>query len=134
MRAIVRYHPDTHLLFAEPAKPFRSLLDHLIGDFRSYKENDELPDYFGRDAPYIQPAAAYKARLMHMHINPAGFPRRLPQMDRTSDIALVYVQGEIEENHFCLLALFNPDAHAKARDEKLMQWLSRLAQKFRDQY
>jgi mRNA interferase YafO len=137
MKAVVRIHPKTYApLFSEVAKKFPGLIDALISDFKQYVETGIPADYFGRDVPYVEPAAAYSARLMHIHLRmpPGKFPQNRPQMDKTSDTALVYVQGEIEENQFCLLALFHPDAHDKARDARVMQWLARLAKEFRDQH
>lgn len=80
---------------------------------------------------------------MHIHIMlpPGLFPENLGQMDRTcrkgapdKDAALVYVRGELEENHYCILGVLYPNAHAKAREEKTMRYLARLAQKFRDEH
>ncbi|MOA62116.1 mRNA interferase YafO [compost metagenome] len=71
---------------------------------------------------------------MHIHLKIDGFPRNRPQMDRTSDIALVYVQGEIEESHFCLLAILDPQAHEKARDPAVMNKLVRMAEAFRHEH
>lgn len=136
MKAVVRIHPKTYgPLFSEVAKDFPGLIDALIRDFRRYVETGIPADYFGRDVPYVEPAAAFKAKLMHIHLRmPGKFPERRPQNDRTSDTALVYVRGELEENQYCLLAIFHPGAHKKARDVKVMQWLARLAQEFRDEH
>lgn len=136
---IAEYHPDTfEEFFAEPLKDFPELADDLLADFVRYKSKDELPSTFGRDAPYIQPYAAYRAHLMHIHLKlpPEVFPERLPQIDRTCtkkrDAALVYVRGELEENRYCIFGVLYPNAHAKAREEKVMRYLARMAQGFRD--
>jgi mRNA interferase YafO len=135
MKVEVRFHPDTlSTMFTDAEKDFPGLLAKLLSDFKAYKEQDTLPNYFGRDAPYIQPPAALNARLMHLHLKPTGFPRNRPQLDRTSDISLVYTRGELEENQFCILAVFHPGAHAQARDTALMRYLARLAQEFREEH
>ncbi|HGN1344087.1 TPA: type II toxin-antitoxin system YafO family toxin, partial [Pseudomonas aeruginosa] len=82
------------------------------------------------------------AGLMHIHLKfpPDYFPENLPQSDRKckvgdpeKDACLVYVQGELYENKYSILGILNPDAHAMARDKNIMSYLSRMAQKFRDE-
>lgn len=117
------------------------LEDSIIADFRRYKETGELPSYFGTDVAYTQPHAAINAGLMHIHLKfpPDKFNKNIPQSDRKckigdpgNDAALVYVQGELYENKYSLLAIFNPDAHGVARNHELMSYLCRIAQDFRD--
>ncbi|SDS03750.1 mRNA interferase YafO [Halopseudomonas litoralis] len=136
---IVEYHPRTfEEFFLEPLKDFPNLAEDLKADFFSYKAHGELPSTFGRDASYTQPYSAYKAHLMHIHLKlpPETFPENLPQDDRKctrrKDAAIVYVQGELEENLYCILGVLYPNAHAKAREDKIMRYLARLAQEFRD--
>lgn len=138
---LVEYHPDTfEEFFAEPLKDFPTLAEDLMADFVTYIGTGALPSTFGRDAPYVEPYAAYRAHLMHIHLKlpPESFPEGLPQADRTCDrkrdAALVYVRGELEENRYCILGVLYPHAHAKAREEKIMRYLARLAQKFRDEH
>tara|TARA_Y100000780_G_C13570543_1_gene372716 strand:+ start:683 stop:853 length:171 start_codon:yes stop_codon:yes gene_type:complete len=50
------------------------------------------------------------------------------------DAALVYVQGELEEDHYCLLAILYPNAHQQARDNRTIAYLARLAQDFKDRH
>ena len=138
----VEFHPETfEALFTETLQVYPGLAQALLEDFRLYKQTNKLPAYFGRDAPYVQPVAAFNARLMHIHLRfpPEQFPKHLPQIDRVcrkgapdKDAALIYVRGWIDEDHYCLLGVLHPDAHAKARGEKIMRYLARLAQKFRD--
>src|SRR5690554_7950435 len=104
-KVIVEYHPETYKeFFDEPLKDFPDLAEVIREEFMRYKGLGELPSIFGRDAPYIQPHAALRAQLMHIHLKlpPERFPENLPQYDRTCrksrDAALVYVQGELEEN------------------------------------
>ena len=143
-KVFVTYHPDTYdEFFAEPLKAFPTLTQDLMSDFLMYKGTGQLPRYFGRDVPYTQPHAAFRAQLMHIHLRlpPSLFPANLPQQDRVCrkgaperDAALVYVRGELEDNRYCIFGVFYPDAHAKAREEKTMRYLARLAQRFRDEH
>lgn len=138
-----KYHPGTFReFFEDPLKDFPTLAEDLMADFTMYKGQGKLPRRFGRDVPYTQPHAAFRAQLMHIHLKlpPGLFPESLPQADRTcsrklpdKDAALVYVRGELDESRYCILGVLYPNAHAMAREEKTMQYLARLAQKFRDE-
>jgi mRNA interferase YafO len=142
----VEFHPDTYTeLFEDILQTYPDLLQKLLRDFKRYKESDGtfLPKYFGRDAAYVEPHAAFKARLMHIHIclPPGSFQKGRPQNDRTCrtgeparDAALVYVQGELEEDQYRLIAFLHPNAHSKAQDRQIMSYLARIAQTFRDQH
>lgn len=142
-KLIVTYHPDTYdEFFSDLLADFPTLPQDLMADFLMYKGTGQLPMRFGRDAPYTQPHAAYRAQLMHIHLKlpPDRFPENLPQWDRVckkqtphKDAALIYVRGELEEHRYCLFGVLYPDAHARAREEKVMRYLARLAQKFRDE-
>lgn len=139
----VMLHPDTRAeFFIDVLSDFPNLDYALLEDFLAYKHAGILPSYFGRDAPYVEPVAAYNAHLMHIHLKfpPDRFPENLPQLDRTcrrnqphKDAALVYVQAELDENSYCVLGVLHPDGHAKARSDQIMRRLARLAQKFRDE-
>lgn len=113
----------------------------IADDFYRYKATGELPSYFGTDVSYTEPHAALKSGIMHIHLKfpPGSFPDKKPQSDRKcrvgdpdNDAALVYVQGELYENRYSLLAILNPDAHGKARDPRIMSYLCSVAQDFRD--
>ncbi|WP_312483839.1 type II toxin-antitoxin system YafO family toxin [Pseudomonas sp.] len=139
MKAIVRINPRTYdSFFAPVAKQYPGLIDKLIRDFKRYVDSDRnyQPSYFGRDCPYVEPPLAYSSRLMHLHLNlsPSGFPHSKPRNDRTSDTALVYVRGELDDYQYSLLAVFHPDAHHLARDSKMMNYLARIAKDFREEY
>ncbi|WP_165677438.1 type II toxin-antitoxin system YafO family toxin [Metapseudomonas otitidis] len=141
----VEFHPATYKeFFQDVLSSYPDLLQKLRRDFSRYVESDGnfLPTYFGQDAPYVEPAAAFNARLMHIHIclPPGSFPIGKPQADRkcrkgepSQDAALVYVRGELYEERYRLLAFLHPDAHQKARKKELMSYLARIAQEFRDQ-
>lgn len=128
--------------FDEVLIKYPSLESNIIKDFTRYKELDELPDYFGCDVAYTEPHAAIKSGLMHIHIKllPDTFPINKPQADRKcaindpeNDACLVYVQGELYEDRYSLIAILNPDAHALARDRQVMNYLCQIAQDFKDE-
>ncbi|WP_445939170.1 type II toxin-antitoxin system YafO family toxin [Pseudomonas sp.] len=146
MAVIVEYNQETYeSLFRDVLVDYPGLLDGLISDFTRYIESDRLmlPSYFGREAAYVRPQAAINAGLMHIHIAipPTVFPEHRPQYDRTcpmgdphGDAALVYTQGLFEEDRYSLIALLHPDAHARARRREIMDYLARVASRFRDKY
>jgi mRNA interferase YafO len=137
------FHPFTYKeLFVDVLADFPGLDKDIRAAFVDYKSTGIAGGRIGRDAPYVWPEAAFKSRLMHIHLKlpPGNFPENLPQIDRVCrkgaperDAVLVYVGGWLEEDRYCLLAVLHPDGHAKAREEKLMRYLARLAQKFRDE-
>lgn len=142
MAVQVTYNPETFARFFQPVDvQFPGLSAKLLSDFTGYITSGVPPTYFGRDAAYTQPAAAMQAHLMHIHIKlpPGSFPQDRAQYYRVcqkgnpyQDAALVYVQGELEEDHYQLLAFFWPDAHELARNHASMSYLARLAKAFRD--
>lgn len=84
----------------------------------------------------------FRAGLMHIHLclPPNKFPEKLPQPDRVckkgdpdNDACLVYVQGELYENKYSLIAIMYPDAHEKARKHDVMSYLARIAQNYKDE-
>lgn len=128
--------------FAPVDEEYPGLSTQLLRDFRQYilSNRHATPHYFGRDAPYTQPHEALHACLMHIHIKlpPGSFPQDRAQYHRVcqsgrpgEDAALVYVQGELYEERYQLLAFLWPDAHGKARQSDLMRYLARLAADFR---
>lgn len=50
------------------------------------------------------------------------------------DASLVYVQILIDEDEYCLLAMFYPYAHEKAENEKRMLWIAGMARNLRNRY
>ncbi|WP_286751542.1 type II toxin-antitoxin system YafO family toxin [Pseudomonas sp. UBA2522] len=139
------FHPGTFQEFFLPVDQVTpGLSTALKREFAIYIESNrlKLPSIFGRDAPYTQPSQAMDACLMHIHVRipPAKFRKDVPQRDRVcrkgrpgEDAALVYVQGELYENKYLILAFLWPDAHTKARDKEVMKYLSRLALEWRSQ-
>lgn len=146
MAVIVEFNPETYdVLFKDVLKDYPDLLNNLTADFTRYTETSrcEIPNYFGRDAAYVNPHGAITAGLMHIHIAlpPAEFPQKRPQHDRVcrkgapdKDAALVYTQGLYDEDRYSLIALLHPDAHSKARERNIMNYLIDVANRFRDQY
>jgi mRNA interferase YafO len=143
--ASVSFHQATFAEYFEPIdKIHPGLSEKIASDFLSYIESRQTrtPIYFGRDAPYTQPQAALNAHLCHIHIKlpPGKFRQDRAQYYRVCDFkkphedaALVYVQGELEEDHYLILAFFWPDAHEQARNNIVMRYLSHLAKDWRDQ-
>lgn len=144
MSCSVEFNPSTFDEFFRPIDlKFPGLSESIARDFKSYIDSNRMnpPLYFGRDAPYTQPQAALDAHLSHIHIKlpPGAFRQDVAQYHRTSarkkpgeDAALVYVQGELEEDSFQILAFFYPDAHGVARNPAVMKYLSKLAKAWRD--
>ncbi|QQN20991.1 type II toxin-antitoxin system YafO family toxin [Pseudomonas cannabina] len=137
------FHPLSYVEFFGPLlADYPGLDTDILQAFTEYKATGRASGIIGRDAPYVEPYAAFRANLMHIHLKlpPGEFPKNLPQIDRVcrkgqphKDAALVYVKGELEEYKYCLLAVLYPSGHAKAREEKIMRYLARLAQQFRDE-
>ncbi|BAV74168.1 mRNA interferase YafO [Pseudomonas chlororaphis subsp. aurantiaca] len=146
MSVVVEFNPETYeTLFRDVLADYPGLLNALIGDFTRYISSNRLciPQYFGREAAYVKPEAAIDAGLMHIHIAipPTVFPDKRPQHDRTcpmnsphQDAALVYTQGLYEEDRYSLIAFLHPNAHGKAREREIMNYLVRVAGRFRDKY
>lgn len=143
--ASVSFHEATFAEFFEPIdKKYPGLSAKIASDFLAYMESRQTrtPLYFGRDAPYTQPQAALNAHLSHIHIKlpPGRFRQDCAQYYRVCDFkkphedaALVYVQGELEEDHYLILAFFWPDAHEQARNNIVMRYLAHLAKEWREQ-
>lgn len=109
-------------------------LKALVSDFKKYKSGGVLPDSFGLDVPYHRPAAAQFAELKHIHMKlGSGWPLRMVQQKRTSNIALVYCPGWHSKNNYLLIALL-ANAHEQARKTTFMLELCEDAEKFRAKY
>lgn len=144
MSVVVEFNPETYqTLFKDVLVEHPELLQNLKQDFIDYVESDghKLPDYFGKDSPYMQPYVAAKVGLMHIHIaippvsfqrNKPQHARKCPQGDPAKDAALVYVRGELYDNHYSLIALLHPGAHDEARKDKVMRYLIAVAERFQE--
>ncbi len=115
-------------------------LEDLAADFLSYKRDGELPDTFGRDAPYDDDRTyplVREERVSHIHLANAEtlFPRFLRQFNRTSDQAhLVYCSGAMDGNAYLLIIILKPEAHKMARNNNHMHKIGLMAEAFRMQY
>jgi len=114
-------------------------LSALRTDFKSYKESGEIPDTFGRDAPYNHSNSlpiVLSEELAHIHLADGDvvWPDNTLQFYRTSDTHLVYCQGYTKTNCYLLMAILTPDAHAQAQNNSIMHNLGKMAEKFRQQY
>ncbi len=106
----------------------------LVVDFKLYKSSGVLPNSFGLDVPYHRPSAVQFAELKHIHMNlGAGWPLRIVQQKRTSNVALVYCPGWHSKDNYLLIALL-ANAHEQARKITFMLELCEDAEKFRAKY
>lgn len=139
----IDYNSDSYSFYLEPIfLKFPELEKTLLEDFRTYKSTGMLPDYFGRDTVYERPSDIQDAGLWHIHLEIDGNKFKAPpasadlqdpkvmQWYRTSDTALVYAKGLIDENSYSLIAVFMPPAHQKAQDEARMRILASYARDF----
>jgi mRNA interferase YafO len=114
-------------------------LTTLKADFKLYKETGVVPDNFGRDALYNHPNGLpiVKAEeLSHIHLADADnpWPLRILQFNRTSDVHLVYCQGQTHEECYLLMAILSPNAHEQANSRDIMFKLGTMAERFHNQY
>ncbi len=117
----------------------KSELEQLAADFKCYKETGIPATYFGRDVPYDHPhtlPSVRDERIMHLHLaeGEQHWTGRQTQYGRTSDHHLVYCQGFYKADHFLLMAILRPDAHAQACNNSIMSNLAIMAAKFRAQF
>lgn len=110
----------------------------LVEDFRRYRTTGELPDTFGRDAPYDHPhtlPTVLAEEIRHIHLaEEHPWPVHSIQYQRTSDVHLIYCQGALHDDHYLLIAILAPNAHEQARDNNMMMKLGLTAEKFRQRY
>lgn len=143
MHITVDYNRDSYDYYLSPVfVQFPSLEKTLLEDFKSYKATGKLPDYFGRDTAYDRPNDIQDSGLWHIHlslgndkfkVNPksgTATDQKTIQWNRTSDTALVYARGLLDENSYSLIAVFTPPAHAKANNDGRMRILAGYARSF----
>lgn len=111
-------------------------LKDLTIDFKHFKENSLLPDYFGRDADYRWPQVCLDEEVWHLHLSESVKPpfwkrwaRSLYQ--KTSDKHLVYCRGYYNRSRYYLIAILEPDAHDQARNLDIMLAIGEMAAEFR---
>lgn len=143
MHITVDYNLDSYDYYLAPVfVSFPELEKTLLTDFLKYKSTGDLPHYFGRDTTYDRPADIQGSGLWHIHLalGSDGFKlkgnaaspsdQKTIQWNRTSDTALVYAKGLIDENSYSLIAVFTPSAHDKANNCDRMRVLAGYARDF----
>ena len=120
-------------------RPTRPSTSNVAADFKRYKETGIPAACFGRDVPYDHPHTLPSVRsenLMHLHLAEGAqhWANRQTQYNRTSDHHLVYCRGFYGADHFLLMAILKPDAHAQAHNNSIMGKLAIMAAKFRAQF
>lgn len=140
----VVFHPATYDEYFKPLEiSHPGFVEVLLEDFKRYQQSmrDDLPDYFGFDAPYgSPPEIAGCIEHIHLCVPPRAFPKRAKQFKRlcrkgdpVNDIALVYTRGRIDFHKFCIIGILMPDAHARQNSNALMLRLGRLGRIFRNE-
>lgn len=143
MHITVDYNRDSYDYYLSPVfVQFPSLEKTLLEDFKLYKATGRLPDYFGRDTAYDRPDDIQDSGLWHIHLSlgndefkvdpnsRAVDDQKTIQWNRTSDTALVYARGLLDENSYSLIAVFTPPAHNKAKNYDRMRILAGYARGF----
>lgn len=144
--ANVHFHAESEYMFDEVDAQHPGLKQALTNDFKLYIESDfDLrPARFGKVDLYKQPPSLGGLGIWHIHIcmpPRPGFSKHLEQSrmvcrkdEPDRDAALVYVQGLIETDDYCLLAMLYPNAHEEARNMRQMLWIGGMARDFRDRF
>ncbi|QIU89383.1 type II toxin-antitoxin system YafO family toxin [Yokenella regensburgei] len=141
MHVTVECNRESYDYYLSPVfAQFPTLEAALLQDFKIYKETGKLPDYFGRDTAYDRPDDIQDSGLWHIHLSLGGDKfkdqaiggqdQKTIQWNRTSDTALVYARGLIDENSYSLIAVFTPPAHNKAQNYDRMRILAGYARTF----
>ncbi len=122
----------------EKALPEGQLKD-LVEDFREYKSTGRRPENFGRDVPYdsdVTLKIVREEQVQHIHLKDAEshWPVRAMQFQMTSDRHLLYCPGAMNDDHYLLIAILEPNAHQLARDNNVMHRVGQVAEKFRSTY
>jgi len=116
---------------------------NLLDDFRLYKQDGILPSTFGRDAPYDFTHNRQYLELKHIHIKREGkeFSLKLLQFSRKSGYVLVYCPGFYDSNAYLLITVIRHwnykeplDIEDTDKDEKIMEKLEFIAEKFREKF
>ena len=113
-------------------------INALVDEFKAYKQGI-LPDTFGRDVLYDHPhnlAIVKNEEVRHLHLSDdeQGWKSDIIQYYRRSDNHLIYCPAAMTENCFLLIAILNPEAHQKAKDNDTMWKLGKMAENFRKKY
>jgi len=111
----------------------------LVSDFKGYKESGIVPEHFGRDVLYDHLSTLPLIRMeeiKHIHLGSEDSPLSIKKIQfyRTSDIHLVYCQGNNNPNVYLLMAILSPNAHEQSLNRDVMFKLGVMAEKFRHIY
>lgn len=98
----------------------------FVESFKQYVLSGNQFWAFGRDVPYHRPPSVLSWGLRHVHLLTRSEYTHYeelnsPLMARTSDKHLVYASNPFDPNHYLLLAIINPNAHALAAKEATMR-------------
>ena len=97
---------------------------NLVLTFKQYVVDSKFWA-FGRDAPYHRPTCVADYSLRHIHlISPKQYQsyqfNNVRLYDRTSDKHLIYARSPIDDNHYLLIAIVDPQAHLTAENNNFM--------------
>jgi len=111
-------------------------LIQLINDFKRYKSG-ELLAIFGKDVLYDHmntPRIILDEKVWHVHMIELSkvFPRYIRQERKTSEKHLVYCKAVMNDNHYYLITILEPNAHDLAHNRDLMIRLGKIAERFRE--
>lgn len=121
------YQTHLHSLVALPTEFTQAL--------KEYFNQQSLPDFLGRDAPFERNRAACDEQIRHIHfcfineITPQWLKRS--QFQRTSDNFIIYTRHWRFDKLCCVLAVITPDAHRRIDNlltQLIMQakWFNKL--------
>lgn len=122
-------------LMGDTPEKIETNLKKLVKDFKLYKSGCTLA-IFGKDAPYDHmntPRSVLDENVQHVHMIKIGeiFPRWKRQDQKTSEVHLVYCQAAMDDDHYYLITILEPNAHDLAKDGLIMRNIGDIAAKFR---
>lgn len=129
----VTWNSDSYAQFLDPVfSKMPGLKNSLLSDFIAFKGLGTFPDILGKDGPYTAPGAIVSSRVYHVHLlfTKAERSSSRKRYNRTSNRVLVYTQHAKFQNIYSLLAIFPNDAHALAKDPKIMADIAAYARVF----
>lgn len=80
---------------------------------------------FGRDVPYNNPPCVREYGIRHIHLITTKEYQQyeannIRLHDRTSDKHLIYARSPIDNDHYLLIAIVDPNAHSTANNNNFM--------------
>jgi len=113
----------------------RVFKSEVIGQQISKGELEQLVAMFRTITHTTCPLCAARAScICTWQKEPQHWASRQAQYDRTSDYHLVYCPGFYKTDHFLMMSILKPDAHAQARNNNIMSNLAIMAAKFRARF